>query len=438
MTCKTVSTKGFSAPLKGEILVPPDKSMSHRSLIIGSLTKGKIKISNFLKSADCLATLEILKELGAEINFLDEKTLVLDTKNAYKPPKKELYCGNSGTTMRLLTGLLAGANLECTLTGDISLSKRPMKRIIDPLTKMGASLKSNEGKAPLIIQHAKLNGIEYISPIASAQVKSCILLAGVQTPQCATTVLEPHLSRDHTERMLKFFNADIETYQKQGLFGVTVRQKPLVPQDLNIMGDISSAAFIMVAASVVKNSEVILRGVGLNSTRTGIVDVMKKMGAEIEILDERLVSNEPVGDIRVKYSPNLVGCEIGGEIIPRLIDEIPIIALLATQAEGVTRIKDASDLRNKESDRITSVTRELRKFGANIEATEDGLIIEGKSGGYGLFKQGAEVESFHDHRIAMMGYIAGLISEKPCKINGFEWVETSFPGFLKTFEHISA
>lgn len=431
---KIVTTQGFCPPLKGEIVVPPDKSMSHRSLIIGSLTKGKIKVSNFLNSADCLATLEILKQLGCSVEFLDENTIVLDAKNAYMEPKTELYCGNSGTTMRLMAGLLSGAGLKCTLSGDISLSKRPMKRIIEPLTKMGASLKSNEGKAPLIIEQAKLNGITYNSPIASAQVKSCILLAGVQIPNQATTVLEPHLSRDHTERMLKFFDADIETYRKDGLFGVTIRHKSLIPKDLNVMGDISSAAFIMAAASIIKNSDVILRGVGINSTRTGIIDALKSMGAEIEILDKKLISNEEIGDIRIKYSPDLKGVKIGGEIIPRLIDEIPIIALIATQAEGKTVISGAADLKNKESDRILCVARELTKFGAKIEPTEDGFIIEGKNGGRGLFRTGAEVECYHDHRIAMMGYIAGLISAKPSCINDFEWVETSFPSFLQIFE----
>ncbi len=434
--CKEVVTQGFSAPLKGEILTPPDKSMSHRSLIIGSLTQGKIKISNFLTGADCLATLEILKELGCETEFLDKNTVVLNAQNAYSAPKKELYCGNSGTTMRLMTGLLCAQNFKSTLSGDISLSKRPMKRIIEPLSLMGASIKSNEGKAPLIIEQGKLNGIEYKSPIASAQVKSALLLAGLQTSNGATTVLEPHLSRNHTEKMLKFFGADIQTFTKNGLFGVTARHSSLVPKDLNVVGDISSAAFIMVAAAIIKGSDVILKNVGLNPTRTGLIDVMKHMKANIEVLNCDLVSNEEIGDIRIKYSPDMEGCEIGGEIIPRLIDEIPIIALLATQAKGTTIIKDAGDLKNKESDRIACVERELRKFGAQIEGTDDGFIIEGKNCGNGLFKGDTEIESYHDHRIAMTGYIAGLISKKPCRINGFEWVETSFPDFLNLFENL--
>ncbi len=435
---ESITTKGFSGPLKGETLVPPDKSVSHRSLIIGSLTKGNIKISNFLKSADCLATLEILKTLGCKIHFLDENTLELDARNTYIAPKKDLYCGNSGTTMRLLAGLLSAQNLKCTLSGDISLSKRPMKRIIEPLTRMGARIKSNDGKAPLVIEQAELNGIEYTSPIASAQVKSALLLAGAQISKSATTVLEPHLSRDHSERMLKFFGSNVQTYRKDGFFASTISHTPLIPKDLHVTGDISSAAFIMVAASIIKNSDVILRGVGLNPTRVGIIEVMQKMNAEIEILNKTLRCNEEIGDIRVKYSPDLKGVEISGEIIPRLIDEIPIIALLSTQAEGITTIKDAGDLKNKESDRIASVTRELRKFGANIEPTDDGFIIEGKNSQKGLFMGDTEVECYHDHRIAMMGYIAGLISEKPCKINDFEWVETSFPGFLKVFDTLTS
>ena len=433
---KSVITQGFSAPLRGEIKTPPDKSMSHRSLIIGSLTKGKIKISNFLTGADCLATLEILKELGCEIQFIDENTVVLDAKNAYRAPKKELYCGNSGTTMRLMAGLLSAQNFNSTLSGDISLSKRPMKRIIEPLSFMGAAIKSNDGKAPLVIEQANIKGIEYKSPIASAQVKSALLLAGLQTPNGKTTVLEPHLSRDHTERMLKFFGSNVENYNKNGLFAATISQTPWMPKDLNVVGDISSAAFIMIAAAIIKDSDVILKNIGLNPTRTGLIDVMKRMKANIDVLNCDLVSNEEVGDIRIKYSPDMEGCEISGDLIPRLIDEIPVIALLASQAKGETIIKDAGDLKNKESDRIACVERELRKFGVNIQGTEDGFIIEGKNGGNGLFKGDLEVDCYHDHRIAMMGYIAGLISQKPCKINDFEWVETSFPGFLNIFENL--
>jgi len=433
---KSVITQGFSAPLRGEIKTPPDKSMSHRSLIIGSLTKGKIKISNFLTGADCLATLEILKELGCEIQFIDENTVVLDAKNAYRAPKKELYCGNSGTTMRLMAGLLLAQKFNSTLSGDISLSKRPMKRIIEPLSFMGAAIKSNDGKAPLVIEQANIKGIEYKSPIASAQVKSALLLAGLQTPNGKTTVLEPHLSRDHTERMLKFFGSNVENYNKDGLFAATISKTPLIPKDLNVVGDISSAAFIMIAAAIIKDSDVILKNIGLNPTRTGLIDVMKRMKANIDVLNCDLVSNEEVGDIRIKYSPDMEGCEISGDLIPRLIDEIPVIALLASQAKGETIIKDAGDLKNKESDRIACVERELRKFGVNIQGTEDGFIIEGKNGGNGLFKGDLEVDCYHDHRIAMMGYIAGLISQKPCKINDFEWVETSFPGFLNIFENL--
>ncbi len=433
---KSVITQGFSEPLKGEIIAPPDKSMSHRSLIIGSLTRGKIKISNFLAGADCLATLEILKELGCEIDFLDKNTVILDAENAYNAPKKDLYCGNSGTTMRLMAGLLSAQKFKSTLSGDLSLSKRPMRRIIEPLTLMGARLKSNDGKAPIVIEQGELKGIEYRSPIASAQVKSGLLLAGLQTPNGATTVLEPHLSRDHTERMLKFFGSNIQSFTKEGLYGVTVSQSTLIPKDLNVAGDISSAAFIMAAAAIIKGSDVILKNIGLNPTRTGLIDVMKRMKANIDVLNCDLVSNEEVGDIRIQYSPDMEGCEISGDIIPRLIDEIPIIALLATQAKGETIIKNAGDLKNKESDRIACVERELRKFRAEIKGTDDGFIISGKNSGNGLFLGDTEVECYHDHRIAMTGYVAGLISKKPCKINDFEWVETSFPDFLNIFEKL--
>jgi len=284
-------------------------------------------------------------------------------------PKKELYCGNSGTTIRLMAGLLCAQNFKSTLSGDISLSKRPMKRIIAPLSLMGARLKSNEGKAPLVIERGELNGIEYKSPIASAQVKSAILLAGLQTPNGKTTVLEPSLSRNHTERMLQFFGSDIETFTKDGLFGVTIGQSSLIPKDLNVVGDISSAAFIMVATSIVKNSDVILKNIGLNPTRTGLIDVMKRMKANINILNCDLVSNEEVGDIRIQYSPDMEGCEISGNDIPRLIDELPIIVLLATQAKGTTTIDNAA-----KEPHIVDVANFLNTMGADIRGAGTDMI----------------------------------------------------------------
>jgi len=414
--------------LRGEIEIPSDKSISHRSLIIGALAKSRIKISNFSSGADCRATLKIVQQLGAQITFLNPKTLALDASKCFSAPTAELDCQNSGTTMRLMSGILASQSFDSKLTGDISLSKRPMRRVTVPLALMGADIQTTDGHAPLNIRGSKLSGIKYDSPIASAQIKSCLLLAGLNT-EGLTTVCEPALSRDHTERMLKYFEADIQT---DGLC-VTVSPRPLSGKDLEIVGDISSAAFFMAAGCIVPNSEITIKNVGLNRTRTGIVDVLKNMGANIEILNERLVCNEEVGDVKVAYSPDMRGIEIGGDIIPRLIDELPVIAVLATQVKGETLIRDAQDLRNKESDRIKAVVDELKKANADIEETPDGFVIRGSK-----LKGGCELESYHDHRLAMSWYIASLISEKPIKINGFEWVNTSFPEFSELFAKLGA
>lgn len=408
--------------LKGEVTIPADKSISHRAVMFSSLAKGISTIENFSKGADCISTLEVFKKLGVKAEFKDEKTLIIESNGVLSTPKEDLYCGNSGTTMRLMSGILAGQKFDSVLTGDESLSKRPMKRVIDPLTLMGAEIVSNDGKAPLKIIGKELIGIDYVSALASAQVKSCILLAGLHA-KGKTSFEEPYISRNHTERMLEYLGAKILCEGNK----TTVEKSELQSKTITVAGDISSAAFFIVAGLIVPNSEIILKNVGLNPTRTGIIDVVKKMGADIEILDMRLVSNEEVGDIRVKYS-DLKACIIEGDIIPRLIDELPVIAVLATQAEGTTVIKDAHDLRNKESDRIKAVVTELKKIGADIEETEDGFVIQGKRGKCTL-KGGAEVETYHDHRLAMSLYVAGMICENPIQINGFEWVNISFPEF---------
>lgn len=405
--------------LKGAVTIPADKSISHRAVMFSSLAKGISTIENFSKGADCISTLEVFKKLGVKADFKDEKTLIIESSGSLSAPKEDLYCGNSGTTMRLMSGILAGQRFDSVLTGDESLSKRPMKRVIDPLILMGAEIMSNYGNAPLKILGKNLIGIDYVSALASAQVKSCILLAGLHA-QGQTSFEEPHISRNHTERMLAYLGAKILCERNK----TTVEKSQLQPKTITVAGDISSAAFFIVAGLIVPNSEIILKNVGLNPTRTGIIDVVKQMGADIEILNMRLVSNEEVGDIRVKYS-DLKACTIEGDIIPRLIDELPVIAVLATQAEGTTIIKDAGDLRNKESDRIKAVVAELKKIGADIEETEDGFIINGKKSLTG----GAEVETYHDHRLAMSLYVAGLICETPITINGFEWVNISFPEF---------
>lgn len=415
-------------PLQGGITIPSDKSISHRAVMFASLAKGVSTIENFSHGADCMSTLEVCKVLGIETEFKDEKTLIIKSNGKFIAPINDLYCGNSGTTMRLMSGILAGQDFNCVLTGDESLSKRPMKRVIEPLTLMGAEILSNEGKSPLKIFGKQLKGVDYVSKLASAQVKSCVLLAGLHA-QGKTSFTEPHVSRNHTERMLEFLGAKILCENSK----TTIEKSELTPKTITVAGDISSAAFFIVAGLIVPDSEIILKNVGLNPTRTGILDVVKSMGADIEILDEKLVSNEEVGDIKVKYS-HLKACTIEGDIIPRLIDELPVIAVLATQAEGKTIIKDAEDLRNKESDRIKAIVTELKKLGANIEETPDGFIVHGKT----QLKGGVEVETYHDHRLAMSLYVAGMVCENPILINGFEWVNISFPEFEKLVEQLNS
>lgn len=404
--------------LNKEITIPADKSISHRAIMFSALTCGVNEVKNFSKGADCISTVEVFKGLGVEFEYKNT-SLIVNAKKGLLAPQAALYCGNSGTTMRLMSGILAGQTFNSILTGDESLSKRPMARVIEPLSLMGAQILSTENKAPLKIIGQNLRPIDYVSKLSSAQVKSAILLAGLHT-QGKTSFTEPHVSRNHTERMLEFLGAKILCKGNK----TTIEQSQLTPKTIEVVGDISSAAFFIVAGLIVPNSDIIIKNVGLNPTRTGILDVVKKMGGDIEILDKRLVSNEEVGDLRVKYS-QLKACTIEGEIIPKLIDELPVIALLATQAQGQTVIKDAQDLRNKEADRITATTQGLRKLGATVEETPDGFVIEGKSDLQG----GCELEVHHDHRLAMTYYIAGLICENPILIKDFEWVDISFPEF---------
>lgn len=412
--------------LKGTVTIPSDKSISHRAIMFTSLANGKSIIKNFSKGQDPLSSLKVCKALGIDAEFSNEE-LIVKSKGILSSPQTQLDCGNSGTTMRLMSGILAGQNFNSTLIGDESLSKRPMKRVIEPLALMGAKIESNEYKAPLKIYGQSLKPINYISKLASAQVKSCILLAGLNIDG-QTSFTEPYVSRNHTEIMLKYMGANISVNNTT----VTIEKSELEPKTIEICGDISSAAYFIVAGLIVPSSKIILKNVGLNPTRTGILEVAEKMGGNIEILDKRNISGEDVGDIQISYS-NLNACTIEGEIIPRLIDELPVIAILATQAKGTTIIKDAQDLRNKESDRIKAVVTELKKIGADIEETPDGFIINGKTN----LKGDTEVETYHDHRLAMSLYVAGLICEKPIAINGFEWVDISFPEFDKLFNSLT-
>lgn len=407
--------------LKGTVTIPSDKSISHRAVMFASLAKGQSIIKNFSKGQDPLSSLKVCSALGinAELN----EDLIINSTGKLYAPNRELDCGNSGTTMRLMSGILAGQKFNSILTGDESLSKRPMKRVIEPLTLMGAQINSKDYKAPIEISGKNLTGINYNSKLASAQVKSCILLAGLNA-EGKTSFTEPYISRDHTERMLKYMGANISTDKNT----VTIEKSVLEPKTIEICGDISSAAYFIAAGLIVPNSKIILKNVGLNPTRTGIIDVAVKMGGNIEILDKQTVSGEEVGDIQICYS-ELKACTIEGEIIPKLIDELPVIAVIATQAKGTTIIKDADDLRNKESDRIKAVVTELQKLGADIQETKDGFIINGKK----ELNGGAEVETYHDHRLAMSLYVAGLICKEPVLINGFEWVDISFPEFDQLF-----
>ena len=412
--------------LKGSVTIPSDKSISHRAIMFTSLAKGKSIIKNFSKGQDPLSSLKVCKALGIDAEFSNEE-LIVKSKGKLSAPQTQLDCGNSGTTMRLMSGILAGQNFNSTLIGDESLSKRPMKRVIEPLSLMGAKIESNEFKAPLKIYGQNLKPINYFSKLASAQVKSCILLAGMNIDG-QTSFTEPYVSRNHTEIMLKYMGANISVNNTT----VTIKKSELEPKTIEICGDISSAAYFIVAGLIVPNSKIILKNVGLNPTRTGILEVAEKMGGNVEILDKRNISGEDIGDIQISYS-NLNSCTIEGEIIPRLIDELPVIAVLATQAKGTTIIKDAQDLRNKESDRIKAVVTELKKIGADIEETPDGFIINGKTN----LKGNTEVETYHDHRLAMSLYVAGLICDKPITINGFQWVDISFPEFDKLFNSLT-
>ncbi len=413
--------------LSGEISIPSDKSISHRAVMFASLAKGKTLIKNFSKGKDPHSTLNIFKSLGINVDYLSDTEIEISSKGELIQPNKFLYCGNSGTTMRLVSGILAGQHFDSVLIGDESLSKRPMKRIIEPLTLMGAEIEATDYHAPLKIFGQNLHGINYVSPLSSAQVKSSILLAGLFADG-VTSVTEPYVSRNHTELMLKYLGANISSNSNT----VSITKSTLEPKDIYICGDISSAAYFIVAALIVPNSDIIIRNVGLNPTRTGIIDAVKLMGGDIEILDCNEISGEKVGDIRVKHS-DLKGCEISGKLIPKLIDELPVIAVLATQAEGQTIIKDAADLRNKESDRISTTVCELKKLGADILETPDGFIIIGKT----ELNGGNILESYHDHRLAMSLFVAGLVCKNDILINDFEWTNISFPEFEELFVKIS-
>lgn len=404
--------------------MPGDKSISHRSVMFGALAKGVTEISNFLRGADCLSTISCFRSMGVDIEEKGENVLVHGKGlRGLRRPDGILDCGNSGTTTRLISGILAAQDFDVTLTGDESIQKRPMKRIIDPLSLMGAEIESVRGNgcAPLHITGAPLHGISYSTPVASAQVKSAILLAGLYADG-ETRVTEPAPSRNHTELMLSSFGADVRT---EGTT-VTIRQaEELYGQKIQVPGDISSAAFFIAAGLLIPGSEILLKNVGVNPTRDGVLRVFRRMGGSIETTALSSGSGEPAADLLVKAS-RLHGVEIGGEEIPSLIDEIPVIAAAACFADGVTVIRDAAELKVKESNRIAAMTENLRAMGADVTETEDGMIIRG-----GRPLHGAVIDSRNDHRIAMTFAVAALAAEGETSIPQWDCVNISYPGFLE-------
>lgn len=412
--------------LRGVLRVPGDKSISHRALIFGALADGAVRIENLSPARDVQSTAHALGVLGVRLGGAGGEVFV-HTATGFSPPSQTLDVGNSGTTIRLLAGLLAGQNFSATLTGDASLRKRPMKRVIDPLTQMGAQIESTGGFAPLKILGQKLRGIRYELPVASSQVKSALLLAGLHA-HGTTTVIEPSPTRDHSERMLRYLGVPVEISHRA--ISVQGGARPQ-PKPLSVPGDFSSAAFFLVAGALVPDAQITIQAVGVNPTRTGLLDVLRAMGAQIALKSEREVAHEPWGDLTVQTS-ELRAVRVGGALIPKIIDELPILAICATQAHGVTIIQDAQELRVKETDRIRAVTENLTRMGAQVEERPDGWVIPGPQ-----LLHGAVLDSFGDHRIAMAFAIAGLIAHGETIIEGAEWVEISYPGFFEDLEHLS-
>ena len=413
-----------SHPLKGEITVPGDKSISHRGIMLGALANGTTSITNFLKGADCLSTISCFQKMGIEIEETENEILVHGKGlHGLSAPKEILDAGNSGTTTRLISGILAGQNFSCDLTGDASIQKRPMKRIMTPLSMMGADITSvhNNGCAPLHIKGAPLKGISYQSPVASAQVKSCVLFAGLYADG-KTSVTEPFLSRNHSELMLSSFGASVQTCGTTA----TIEPEPvLTAQKVEVPGDISSAAFFIAAGLLIPGSELLIKNVGINPTRDGILRVCRQMGANLELLNTRTQCGEPVADILVKHS-ELNGTVIEGDLIPTLIDELPVIAVMAACANGETIIRNAEELKVKESNRLEIIVHHLSEMGCDITGTEDGMIIRG-----GKPLHGAVLDSHLDHRIAMSFAVAGLVADGETEITNADCVNISYPGFYR-------
>lgn len=417
--------------LKGTVELIGDKSISHRAIMFSSIAKGTTRIKNFLMGQDCLSTIDCFRKMGVNIDINDKEVIVKGVGlRGLKKPNEILNVGNSGTTIRLMMGILAGNKFESTVIGDESIGKRPMKRVTDPLRLMGCNIKGNDDAnfTPITIYGGNLNGIEYEMPVASAQVKSSIILASLYADS-SSTIIEKSKSRNHTEIMLKSFGADIKSNDLK--IDVKPVRELFSVENINVAGDISSAAFIIAAASIVEGSEVIIKNIGLNETRTGIIDVLEAMNGNFEIIDKRIESGEVVGDLIVRYSDKLIGTTIDSNLIPRLIDEIPVIAILATQANGTTVIKDAKELKVKESNRIKAVVDNLKNMGAEIEELEDGMVIKGKTK-----LKGANIKTFNDHRIAMAFSVASLISEGKLNLDNTACIDISFPGYFDLINNL--
>ncbi|GAA0105669.1 3-phosphoshikimate 1-carboxyvinyltransferase [Paraclostridium sordellii] len=417
--------------LRGSFKLIGDKSISHRSIMFSSIAKGSTKISNFLMGQDCLSTINCFRKMGVDID-IDKNNVIVKGRGlrGLKRPSDILDVGNSGTTIRLMMGILAGNEFESTIIGDDSIGRRPMKRVTDPLRLMGCEIegKDDANYTPITIKGGNLTGIDYKMPVASAQVKSSIILAALYA-NSPSTIIEKAKSRNHTEIMLNSFGADIKSNDLN--ININPIEELYSIGDISVPGDISSAAFIIVAASIVKGSEVTILNVGLNETRTGILDVLKNMNGNFEVFNRRLVGGELVGDIVVRYSEDLASITIDSDLIPRLIDEIPVIAVLATQANGDTIIKDAKELKVKESNRIQAVVNNLKRMGADIEELEDGMIIKGKSK-----LKGAKISTFNDHRIAMAFSIAGLVCESDVELDNTMCIDISFPGYFELLNYL--
>ncbi len=427
-----MNTPAFK-PLRGTLTVSGDKSISHRAVMLGSLATGTTEIEGFLPGEDCLSTIRCFRSMGVQIEQNGSSVKVFGRGlRELTAPAGILDCGNSGTTTRLLSGVLAAQHFNSVLSGDASIQRRPMKRIMIPLRAMGADITSVSGNdcAPLSVHGKQLYGIHFNSPIASAQVKSAVLLAGLYASG-QTTVTEPALSRDHTERMLRSFGAKVLTGNFEDRPSVTVTEtQNLYGTEISVPGDISSAAFFLVGASIVPGSEVVLRNVGINPTRDGVISALRAMGAKIEVLEVRNEDSEPAADLLVRYAP-LHGTEIGGALIPRLIDELPVLAAAAAVAEGRTVIRDAAELKVKESNRIRTMADGLSRLGATVEETENGLIIDG-----GAALHGGAVESYSDHRIAMSFAILSLVTDGEVRISDPDCVNISAPTFYEDLKSL--